>query len=705
MSVENEIPSTLLDGLDSAQRTAVESPLDAALQVIGAPGSGKSETLARRVARAAASSLGVLVIAHGEGARHHLAARLRALDCEDVRVERFDDLVWRLAGSSALAHLEARRIFERCIEPLFALAWPEFERGEIDVQQPGLGWPERFRDDAFALILKLHEANITPQAFLEGARRGAASFYGRVAVELDAATLAAQHGRELELAGVLARLYQAFLNAVSAAGAQTAPALYAALAGRLAEDPALAQRHRCAYPLCVVDDAHACRERELTLLRLLYGEAMCGVTLAGVAAIENAAEAALTVHLAGAHRTPSRPTTTLYRAADAGDEARFVADEIARLAHERGIPLGEIAVAAREIRGTAAVASALAARDIPFQYLGSTSLFDDAIVLDVLSLAGAAWNPRDAVRMLRTLQVPPIALSDASLYRLCGPPPGPQAALFEELERGERGARRTERGARLARNVLEGLVDEQLSEGARTRVQTLRAALPRWRTWAEELDLDVLLARIADDSGMLAWIDRCPKALARHHRRQLTRLLAQARNFARTQPQAGIEGFLEEANDLAVRDLELPHDLPLELDAVALLAAEEMYGHEFEALFAVGAHARAFPRYYSPPSFYYSLRYGLIARENLEDGGEAQTAKFSWYSAKQRVAEKYYERERSLFAAVLARARSLLFVTAYGRATRALRNPEFLEELRAMHEDGVRDVTQRVQSTTARTLK
>ncbi|MDE2571131.1 MAG: hypothetical protein KGM44_01245, partial [bacterium] len=144
----------------------------------------------------------------------------------------------------------------------------------------------------------------------------------------------------------------------------------------------------------------------------------------------------------------------------------------------------------------------------------------------------------------------------------------------------------------------------------------------------------------------------------------------------------------------AARDVALAHDLPLEPDAVALLAAEEAYGHEFEAVFAVGAHAGSFPRYFSPPSFYFSAQYGVVARENLEDGGGPETAKFAWYSVRQRLAERYYSRERSLFDAVRARARSLLFVTAYGRATRARRNPELLEEMRVAREEGVRDVTQ-----------
>ncbi|TAM56489.1 hypothetical protein EPN52_13945 [bacterium] len=683
----------LLEGLDGAQRDAVEAPLDDALLVIGATGSGKSEVLARRAARAAAHARGVLVIAHGEGARARLAARLRALDCESVSVRRFDDLPLLLAGRATLAHVEAARIFEHCIEPLFALAWPEFERGELDPEQPGLSWPEHFRDDALALILKLHDAGIAPPAFLEGARAGAEAFYGRVHVELDAQTLAAQRGRELELAAVLARLYEAFLEATAQARTVTAATLYADLAARMQADDALARSHRLAYPLCLVDDAHACRARELELLRSLYGAELHGVTLAAAEAIDGLVTTLATVRLEHAHRAPSRPRATLYRGTDAADEASFVADRIAALARERDISLGEIAVVARDIRGTAAVAAALTTRGLPYQYLGSTSLFDDATVLDVLALAGAAWNPHDAVRMLRALQVPPIALSDASIYRLCGAPPGPQTALFEELERTERGARRAERGERLARNVLEGLVDEQLSEAARARVRTLRAALLRWRAWAQECALDVLLARIADESGMAAWIAGGPGVQARHQRRQLSRLLSQARAFALAHPGAGIDAFLHEADDLAERDVDLPHDLPLEPDAVALLAAEETYGREFEALFAIGAQAGSFPRYYSPPSFYYSPRYGLIARENVADGGEAQTAKYAWYSAKQRVAEKYYARERSLFMAVLARARSLLFVTAHGRATRALRNPELLEELR------------RVQSAQTRTLE
>jgi len=703
MRAGSDLRDTLLDGLDDGQRAAVQAPLDIALCVIGGTGSGKTEALARRVVRAVSASVGVLVLGHGDAARLRLAARIRELGISDVRVERFDELARRLGGRPSLARLEVKRRFERCIEPLFALAWPEFERGDLDVEIPGLAWPERFRDDAFELILKLREAGITPDQFLEGAHRGAEAFYGRAnlaelarddrltdrqraSLLVDETTLASQRRRELELAEVLTRLYRSLLAEIG--GEELAAAAH----GDAAEE------HRRAHPFCVVDDAHACRPWDLALLRALYGNDLRGVTLAGQRLAAGVA-ATMEIRLSGSYRGARRPSTTLFRAPDAAAEARFVAEEIVRLATERNIPLGEIAVIAREPRGTAAVEREFAARDVPFQHLGSTSLFDDPIVLDVLSLAGAAWEPRNAVRLLRALQTPPIALSDKTLHRLCAPPSGPQAPLFEEVGEAERVVKRGEVRDTLTRNVLEGSVDEKLSDGARLRLETFRAALPRWRTQGERLPLAEFLVHVADESGLLAWLDTLPAARRRHGRRQLRRLLMQAHDFTVEHPHATFGDFLAEADDLAARNVELPHDLPLDHDAVALLAAEESYGHEFEVVFAVGAHARSFPRYFSPPSFYYSPQYGVIARENVDDGGGPDTAKFVWYSVKQRLAEKYYARERSLFNAVLARARSLLYVTAYGKATRAVRNPEFLEEMRAAREEGVRDVTQGFEAT------
>ncbi|HVA36055.1 MAG TPA: 3'-5' exonuclease [Candidatus Dormibacteraeota bacterium] len=730
MRVPGQAGTVPLAGLDEAQRAAVEAPLDAAVMVIGATGSGKSEALARRIARAGALEVSVLVLAHGEAARRRLARRVRELGAAGVRVDRFDDFARGLAAAHApnldlsvetaatpLARVEAERLFERCIEPLFALSWPDLERGEIDPELPGLAWPERFRGDAFELIVKLHEAGVDPDAFLEGALRGAGAFYGgvdaeglgafargegltdrqRASLTLDAATLEVQRRRELDLAAAIARLYRDFLDALAAREGRTGVALYGALAACLRARPESVEAHRRAHPLCVVDDAHACRPRELDLLRALYGDDLRGVTLAAQASVLETDESTATVlevRLTTSHRAARRAPATLYRAADAAGEARFVATEIARLTRDRGIPPGEIAVIARELRGTAEVQGELARRNVPFQHLGSASLFDDPVVLDVLALAGAAANPGDHVRLLRALQTPVVGLSDRSLHRLCSPPPGPQVALFEEVAATERGAARRERRETLACNVLEGLVDDDLGEGARLRLRALREAFPRWRDAAQRVALDQLLVQVADESGYLAWLDGLPTAPRRHGRRQLERLLVQAGAAAVDLPAARLADFLAAADDLARRDVALPHDLPLESDAVVLVAAEEAYGHEFEAVFVVGAHARSFPRYYSPPSFYFSPRLGVVPRENVADGGGPETAKFAWYSVRQRLAAKYYARERFLFESVTARARSLLYVTAYGRATRALRNPEFLEELRASRDGGAHDVTE-----------
>ncbi|MDE2572325.1 MAG: ATP-dependent helicase, partial [bacterium] len=549
--VHEDAHDTLLEGLDQAQRAALEAPLEAALRVIGGTGSGKSEVLIRRIVRALRvnGQTSVVILAHGDAARRRLREGVRALGEDEPHVESFDALAWRLASVHAallgidparepIARLEARGLFERCMEPLLAMEWDEIARGELEVELPGLGWPERFRDDAFDLLMRLIDAGISPQALREGAQRGAQAFYGRAnlaelarrsdlterqraSLILDEGTLEAQRRRELALAQVLTRLYRDFVAALDACAAPTDNALFLRLTELLLARPALAQEHRRRHPLCLVDDAHGCLARETALLRALYGEGLAGVTLAGQEPLSTPGEGAIDVRLERRYRAPLPPATTLYRGADAAAEARFVAAELARLIDERGLAAGRMAVIAREPRGLAAVERELIARDVPYQHLGSTTLFDDPNVLDVLALAGVARDPRDAIRLLRTLQTPVMALSDRTLYRLCAPPAGPQAALFEEIAEVERGIRRAERREMLVRNAIAGEADEELTPQARARLRALRLALPRWREAAATLPLDALLVRIADESGYLAWLDGLSTARRRHGRRQL----------------------------------------------------------------------------------------------------------------------------------------------------------------------------------------
>ena len=92
--------------------------------------------------------------------------------------------------------------------------------------------------------------------------------------------------------------------------------------------------------------------------------------------------------------------------------------------------------------------------------------------------------------------------------------------------------------------------------------------------------------------------------------------------------------------------------------------------------------AGAFPRWYAPDAFLFSPRLGMIPKENVGDAQASRTAKFSYYTYRNKSRERYNERERRAFVYALRRARHTALVTASQTPTRGVHAPEFLEELR-----------------------
>jgi superfamily I DNA/RNA helicase len=115
---------------------------------------------------------------------------------------------------------------------------------------------------------------------------------------------------------------------------------------------------------------------------------------------------------------------------------------------------------------------------------------------------------------------------------------------------------------------------------------------------------------------------------------------------------------------------------------VRLLSVEAARGRHFERVVVANVRAGAFPLWYSPESFLFSPKLGVIPKENCGAAQAARTAKFSYYMFAAKTARRYNEAERRAFNYALSRARERVLVTAAGTPTRGVSAPEFLEELR-----------------------
>lgn len=651
-----------------------------------------------------------------------------------------------LPGARTIDDVRAAMLFEEAAQPLLSLEWTEFIEAEVDPEVPGLRAPERFLDASFRLFSKLRDARISPEQFLESALRGAAQFYAkppnlahpdllyytkdnhRDSLEVDAAELQRQYRREIDLAKILAKLYRSYLDHPVREGSLTPRDAIAEAAQRLEQQRQEAKSLRSRYPVLFVDDAQELTLGELQFLQAIYGEQLEGVTLAGDTdsatstfrgarpdrvfalageriALEEQCRSPFAVDVACRHLlgTPGAPPVsldpqvglTLFRATTRRAEAQFIAEYAIDLL-SRGAQLDDIAILFRSVRNVGPYRDALLDRNVPVQIIGDLDLFEEGDALDALAILWFLHDPFRHEYLLRVLAGPAVALSDASVYILCGEPPDAQTLLLSEefLRQTESRSGRWDprRDLRLGWNVLHGDRDGDLSPVARERIEALRAKRRGWIEALRVLDLPQLVRLIWREGLAAAGLPGSPRALAQQH--ALSRLYVRILEFAQRNRNASLGEFLEYAQSRMESEFE-PYEGSERPGAVRIMSIDAARGREFDHVVLPSARAGSFPRWYAPDAFLYSPSLGMIAKENVGDARAARTAKFTYYMFRTKARESYNREERRAFVYALRRARQSALVTACERATRGIAAPEFLAELQAARLPGTVDLSDR----------
>jgi superfamily I DNA/RNA helicase len=684
--------------LDAEQRLGVEAPLRACVAITGSAGTGKSTALEQRIECARRED---------PHARPLVASAARGLE-----TFAFDILERTGRSIRPIDDVDASLLFERACAPLFELAWQEFVTGEIDPEVPGLRAPHRFAESAFRLIRKLREACIEPAEFLERSLRGATQFYGkppnfadpallaatkdvyRSSLDVDSAELQRQYRREVDLAKILAKLYEGYLAGLAVEGLMTGRDAVAAAAGHLRADPALAAALRAKHRFAFIDDAQELTGAELALLIAVFGETLEGVTFCGdPSSAISAVRAGLPeapfqkarhgVVLTRRHRSPGGLKIAPRRLPGPHEEAECIAEQV-RAWLAAGTPPHRIAVLFRSIRNVEIYENALLERDIAVVTGGDLNVFGDRRALDAMALL---WNVYDPFRhdwMLRTLSGRALALSDASLAILCNEPPNPQTPLFapeyEPAPTERLGRWDPKRDLRLGWNVVRAEQDAALEEIPRRRLQRFRELRRGWIALMNASTFDRFARKVWSEG--LAREGAPGSAKARAQQLVLRRLLDRLCKGIAARPDATVADVLAYAESRAHSPLESCEPIEGEPDCVRLLSVEAARGREFDFVAVGGACPGSFPLWYAPDAFLFSPRLGMIPKENC--GGRAsRTAKYTAYLFWAKVREGFNARERRAFEYALARARIGALVTASGSATRGSTAPEFLEELRA----------------------
>lgn len=681
--------------LSAGQRAAVEAPYEQCFAIVGRSATGKSTALAERIARARALLPGADPLAL-RSPRELETYAFALLHSRDMTVAPVDDI-------------EAELLFAEACAPFFDLRWDEFGRDQLDPEVPGLRSPERFLASAFRLIRRLRDGGIEPAEFLARSLTGATEFYANPPNFADPALLVGtknshhdslhvtsdelsrQRRREIDLAKILAKLYERYVELVAATGRMTGRDAVIAAAELLRNDPPLAAQTRTHHRIAFVDDAQELTSAMIALLKALFGEGLAGVTLAGdpssaissLRVTQPQATFALAASKVELHESYRSPQIGVQRVATPRDEAALIAERVGEWLAQ-GYHPENIAVLFRSVRCVTSYEAALLERNIPAIVAGDVNIFADRRALDALALL---WNVHDPFRhdwLLRTLANPALGLSDAALGILCGDPPDPQRRLFEFDDEPAPTVRvsrwNPKRDLRLGWNVVRGERDDELSAEAAERLRRFRASRERWLQLMEEAPFEEFVRSVWREG--LAREGPAQSARARAQQLVLQRLLRRLNGYFREHPHASVARVLEYADRRIESDMEAYDATEDPRGFVQLLSIEAARGREFDRIVVANAQPGAFPCWYVPEAFLFSPRLGMIPKENAGDARAARTAKFTYYLYRSKAAQHYYDRERRAFEYALHRARKEALVTASGPPTRGASAPEFLEELR-----------------------
>ena len=638
-------PAELLSGLNPAQEAAV-THAGAPLLIIAGAGSGKTRVLTHRIAHLIATGRArpgeILAITFTNKAAAEMRERVTAL------VGPAGERMWVSTFHSACVRILRREHEAAGLRSTFSIydAADSTRLITLIVRELGID-PKRFTPKTFAhRISDLKNELITPAQFAERAVTSN------------------------PLERNLAEVYRAYAERLSAANALDFDDIIMRTVALLQTRPAVAEMYRRRFRHILVDEYQDTNHAQYVLVRELVGGpgtsgagsalppgeltvvgdsdqsiyAFRGATIRNIEEFEEDYPTARTILLeqnyrstqnilsaanAVISRNSGRREKNLWTAAGDGapitgyvadsehDEARWISQEVDRLADEHGVRPRDVAVFYRTNAQSRALEEAFMRAGQPYKVIGGTRFYDRREIKDAIAYLRAVDNPDDDVNLRRILNVPKRGLGDKA-----------EGALAEHAARyavsfgqavadaagAPREARADEPGGAAGADSADGQPSiaesgeppevEGLTTRARNQVRGFHELLTTLRHMVTAGDgvADVLDSAL-DASGYLAELRASDDPQDATRVENLAELHSVASDFQAANPDGTLADFLERVSLVADSD-QLPPSADLEDEdarkaeeqgQITLMTVHTAKGLEFPVVFVTGMEDGTFP--------------------------------------------------------------------------------------------------------------
>ncbi len=266
-----------------------------------------------------------------------------------------------------------------------------------------------------------------------------------------------------------------------------------------------------------------------------------------------------------------------FEAEDDREEAQFVVRSLLAASRQQDVPFGHVAILYRTNAQSRVFEEELLKYDVPYTIVGGQRFYDRAEIKDVMAYLRLLVNPRDDQALRRIVNKPARGIGKTSFERI------------EQLA--------VQRGIPL----LEGLrVAVEGGEAGRAagKIATFLDLMEGFRGGlAQGLSLDDLIARVLEGTGYVRALEKEDTPESESRIDNLRELLSSARDFhaanedeLASDERSELELYLDQV--ALISDLDAYEE---RTDRVSLMTVHSAKGLEFPIVFLVGLEERIFP--------------------------------------------------------------------------------------------------------------